>query len=83
MREGQPRGVDGSGDAPRTRVGCPDVLERLYDYLDGELTPDWEGRVARHVDRCAGCSARLRFERSFLAAVRRDTLPGGRAGLTR
>lgn len=72
MSQGQRRGPDGSAGAQRPSTPCPDVLERLYDYLDGELTPAWERRVARHLERCAGCAARLRFEERFLDAIRRN-----------
>ena len=81
MRHSQARGANGRDGAARFSVRCPDVLERLYDYLDGELTPAWESHVARHLERCADCSARLRFERSFLQAIRRRTLPPVRDGV--
>lgn len=71
MSQGQGRGPDGNAGAAPGPTPCPEVLERLYAYLDGELTPAWERRVARHVELCVGCAARLRFEKRFLEAIRR------------
>jgi anti-sigma factor RsiW len=48
---------------------CREALDRLYEYLDGELGGAWDERVARHIDDCPPCRSRFRFERSFLDAV--------------
>jgi anti-sigma factor RsiW len=80
MSQGQRPGPDGSAETAPPSIRCRDILEHLYDYLDGELTPAWERRVARHLELCGGCAARLRFERRFLEAIRRQ---GVRASPTR
>lgn len=41
-------------------------MERLYEYLDGELTPEREAEVRAHLDRCRACLALSRFENAFL-----------------
>jgi anti-sigma factor RsiW len=75
MSQGQSGGAGARALPSGPWITCRDVLERLYDYLDGELTAAWERRVARHLDGCPDCRARLVFERSFLEAVRRGRAP--------
>jgi len=47
-------------------IDCDEALERLYEYLDGELTPDVEAAVRRHLVVCAPCLRIYDFERAFL-----------------
>ncbi len=34
---------------------CNDVLDRVYDYLDGELDEEWCKDIQQHLDECAPC----------------------------
>lgn len=52
-----------------THVDCDAALERLFDYLDGELDDSFEARLKEHVQRCKPCLERADFERRFLVAV--------------
>jgi anti-sigma factor (TIGR02949 family) len=47
-------------------VECREALERLYDYLDRELTPEWEEAVGRHLRECSACFCCFEFERAYL-----------------
>jgi len=51
--------------APRS-LDCRDAVERLYEYLDQELTPDVREEVQHHLRMCAGCFQHFEFERAFL-----------------
>lgn len=45
---------------------CGEALEKLYDFLDGEL-PDASGEeIAAHLEQCRACWPQLNFERLFL-----------------
>ncbi|MDP2480187.1 MAG: zf-HC2 domain-containing protein [Candidatus Palauibacterales bacterium] len=79
MSQGEPGSAGASLELARRWIGCREVLESLYDYLDGELGPARELRVARHLEACAACGARVRFERSFLQAIRRGRAPSAAA----
>ncbi len=59
----------GSGAAPM--LDCEAVMRQLWDYLDGELTPERMAAVRAHLDLCKRCFPQLEFERSFLDAVAR------------
>jgi anti-sigma factor (TIGR02949 family) len=65
------------GDAaahPDAAVGepmldCEAVMRQLWDYLDGELTPNRMGAIRAHLELCKRCYPQYEFERSFLHAV--------------
>ncbi|HEX9729211.1 MAG TPA: zf-HC2 domain-containing protein [Gemmatimonadales bacterium] len=47
-------------------IDCHAALDRLYEYLDDELTPEIEAAVRDHLARCTRCFGRFDFERSYL-----------------
>jgi anti-sigma factor RsiW len=46
---------------------CSDVLERLSEYVDGELPPDVVARIHEHLRGCDACE---RFGTRFAGVVR-------------
>ena len=50
---------------------CEEVLENLFEYLDGELGDLECSEIEAHLDACKRCYPRAEFERTFLEAVRR------------
>ena len=45
---------------------CAEALDKLYDFLDGEL-PDPSGdEIAAHLEQCRACWPQFNFERLFL-----------------
>ena len=53
-------------------LSCRDVIERLWDYLDGELAPEPMEELAAHLAECARCYPQFRFEFAFLEALARQ-----------
>ncbi len=53
-------------------VSCREVIERLWDYLDGELDPVWTEEIAAHLAECARCYPQYRYEFAFLEALARQ-----------
>ena len=51
-------------------LNCDEVMQQLWDYLDGELTPERMAAIAAHLSGCERCMPRHDFEREFLQAVR-------------
>ena len=49
---------------------CDEVLGRLDDYLDRNLSPEEVRRVDEHLDECLSCLRKYRFERSLLEGIR-------------
>ena len=60
-------GVMTHADATRTRDAghgdCSEVLHRIYEYLDGEMSSDDVRQVAAHLDECPPCLSRARPRR--------------------
>ncbi len=50
---------------------CNEVTERLYEYLDRELTTDEVCEVQAHLSRCPSCFELERFESGVIRLVRR------------
>jgi len=53
-------------------IDCDTVMRQLWDYLDGELTPERSEAIRRHVEMCSRCRPHSEFERAFLVAVKRS-----------
>lgn len=51
---------------------CSEVLLRLYEYLDGEMTADEAMRFATHLAECGACLAQHDMERAIKALVKRS-----------
>lgn len=49
---------------------CDDALEKLYLYLDGELTVESAEIVRVHLDDCPPCLDMFSFERRLKTVVR-------------
>lgn len=54
-----------------TPISCQEALERLYEYLDGELTPESAEQVRRHVEICDACYPEVKFTTEFRDALHR------------
>ncbi len=52
-------------DRPQT-IDCQEVMERLYEYLDGELTSERAAEVKAHLEDCRQCTALSNFEETFI-----------------
>lgn len=35
---------------------CKELINKLSEYLDGELDPELAGRLTRHLEHCEDCS---------------------------
>ena len=51
----EPAVPEGSGEPMAGFVGCDETIERLYFYLDGELTEQRRVEITRHLDMCGPC----------------------------
>lgn len=51
---------------------CSEVLERLYEYLDGELEAHDVGKIKQHLRECSPCLTEHEVDRMLKALVRRS-----------
>lgn len=58
-------------------VDCTQALNKLFDMLDGELTPELEAKMRAHVVGCPHCFTQADFEKRFLEAL--QAVRAGRA----
>ncbi len=62
----------------RASSGCDETIERLYTYLDGELTEQRRIEITRHLDLCGPCVGAYGFEaelRKVIASRCKDHVP--------
>ena len=45
---------------------CQRTMEKLYEFLDGELTPNVDEQIRAHLAECRGCFPHFEYERVFL-----------------
>lgn len=55
--------------AGKPMLSCEEVVDRLFEYLDGELEDLESQQVKDHLEACKRCYPRAEFERAFLEAV--------------
>jgi mycothiol system anti-sigma-R factor len=52
---------------------CDAVIERMYEFLDGELTSDVDAQIRDHLGKCRTCYPHFRHEEVFLRFLERRT----------
>jgi mycothiol system anti-sigma-R factor len=70
--------IAGDDSGPAGFVGCDETIERLYVYLDGELTEQRRVEISRHLDLCGPCVDVYGFEtelRKVIANRCKDHVP--------
>lgn len=50
-------------------AGCGETLERLYQFLDGELTDEKRSHIQHHLEECAPCFQAVGFERELRVVI--------------
>jgi mycothiol system anti-sigma-R factor len=63
---------------PEWGVDCSETIERLYGYLDGELTEERRTEIQHHLDECPPCLKAYDFEAELRVVVAdrcRDHVP--------
>ncbi|MBI4420332.1 MAG: zf-HC2 domain-containing protein [Gemmatimonadetes bacterium] len=58
-------------------IDCIKVIDRLWDYLDGELPAEQMEEIAAHLAECGRCNPQYRYQFTFLErlARHRDEIP--------
>ncbi|MEM8902436.1 MAG: mycothiol system anti-sigma-R factor [Actinomycetota bacterium] len=59
---------------------CDDVLRRVHDFLDGELTAERLAEIRAHLGDCGHCLEAFDFEAELKIAIRatcREEVPAG------
>ncbi len=57
---------------PSDLTDCSATLHRIYEYLDGEMTPEDTRRIATHLDECGPCLREYDLDQALKALVKRS-----------
>ena len=50
-------------------IDCEDVLDEVWEFLDGEIEESRYVEIQSHVEECAGCGPRYEFQRALLTII--------------
>lgn len=51
-------------------ISCEDALARLWEFLDGELSPEDEAAVKKHLEICNRCFPHYDFQSAYFEYTR-------------
>ncbi len=51
-------------------ITCEEAAQRLYEYLDGELSTDDYDKIKLHLELCRNCCQRFEFEEILHTIIR-------------
>lgn len=57
---------------PQPVMRCPEAMEQIYAFLDGEISPELEEKIREHLKCCTRCCPEYDLEATFLEVVRRQ-----------
>jgi anti-sigma factor (TIGR02949 family) len=63
----------------REMISCEQAVERVYEFLDGELDAETMEQVREHIEVCKRCYPYFNFERIFLDHIRSKGLRSERS----
>lgn len=58
-----------NGYDPAMSLTCAQAIEKIYEFLDGELTPAAEEGIRTHLAVCRHCYPNFRHEEVFLRFI--------------
>jgi mycothiol system anti-sigma-R factor len=62
----------GLGGADAEHTDCSEVLHRVYEYLDGEMTAVDTHKIAEHLEACGPCLKQYDLDQALKALVKRS-----------
>ena len=51
-------------------MNCKESLEKLYEFIDGDLAKAPAGELEKHLDRCRHCWDRFEFEKQLMKRIK-------------
>lgn len=64
-------------------ISCKEAIEKLWAYIDGELSEQEHGQVHDHLEVCQACYPQYNFQRAFREFVGQHTRQPVPPGLRR
>lgn len=58
----------------RKMISCQQAVDKVYEYLDGELDAESAEGVRVHIEACKKCYPYFNFERIFIDHIRSRAL---------
>ena len=65
-------GAEGADGHEADHSDCSEVLHRVYEYLDGEMTEGDTHKIAQHLNECGPCLKQYDLDQALKALVKRS-----------
>jgi mycothiol system anti-sigma-R factor len=62
----------GAGEDPLEGTDCSEVLLRVFEYLDGEMTDTDTAKIKAHLQECGPCLHEYDLDQALKALVKRS-----------
>ena len=61
-----------SGVSSSTKVDCTETVLRIFEFLDGEMSPDDCRRMQAHLDECGPCLREYEMDQALKMVIKRS-----------
>jgi len=61
-----------SADDASTKVDCSETVLRIFEFLDGEMSPDDCRRMQSHLDECGQCLREYQLDQALKMVIKRS-----------
>ena len=62
----------GYAAAASTKVDCSETVLRIFEFLDGEMSPDDCRRMQSHLDECGPCLREYQVDQALKMVIKRS-----------
>jgi mycothiol system anti-sigma-R factor len=67
-----PSSADGWTGYTAAKVDCSETVLRIFEFLDGEMSPEDCRRMQAHLDECGPCLREYQLDQALKAVVKRS-----------
>jgi len=67
--------VSHPGSGQHSPMECSEALLRVFEFLDGEMTPGDQAAISAHLDTCAECLRQYDLDQMVKLVVKRSCQP--------
>ena len=72
MIEQEPPSSPGLSGQSSTKVDCTETVLRIFEFLDGEMSPDDCRRMQSHLDECEPCLHEYQMDQALKMVIKRS-----------
>ena len=67
-----PSSTDGLSGHVTAKVDCSETVMRIFEFLDGEMSPDDCRRMQAHLEECGPCLREYHLDQALKTVIKRS-----------